>query len=451
MKKLCLLLLAVFAFSSAAEAKDLSGVRIYINPGHGGFWNGGHDSIFNDDGSLKIVMSNDRNVPTIPFEPLDTNGFWESRANLIKGLELKRLLENAGATVAISRVLNREEDDLPLGDIGRAANAFKADAFISIHSNAAGPKARVNYFLNLYNKDANNIGKRPALMALSQDQASVSIPYLMDNDITVWSPKLFVAEDKKFLTYSLGVLRYLDVPGFLVEGTFHDYEPEAHRLLNVDYVKTFAWNLYRFYCDYFGADMPSTGVISGAVKDKDRIIDHKRFNNWRIGTHDMKKPINGAKITLFDANGNEVGKYTTDNNYNGVFVFWDVKPGKYVVKMEADGYNVSEKAVEVEAGKMCDFVELMKDPTYKEPKLIAGYNKTVVDMTTTEVGAGRYRLTIDLERDADNIVLLFKKNDRVLKEVPMGAKSKGEVVEVVDLNDINSTGLFWSADITYSK
>ena len=451
MKKLLLLLVAMFAMSASSYAKDLSGVRIYINPGHGGYWNGGRDSVFNEDGSFKMVMSNDRNVPTIPYAPLDTNGFWESRANLIKGLELKRLLELAGATVEISRVLNREEDDLPLGDIGRAANAFKADAFISIHSNAAGQKARVNYFLNLYNKDANNIGKRPALMALSQDQASVSIPYLMDNDITVWSPKLFVAEDKKFLTYSLGVLRYLDVPGFLVEGTFHDYEPEAHRLLNTDYVKTFAWNIYRFYCDYFGADMPSVGVVAGAVKDADRIIDHKYFNNWRIGTHDMKKPINGAKITLYDANKNVVGTYTTDNNYNGVFVFWDVKPGEYIVKMEADGYVTEEKKVTVEAGKMCDFVELLKDPTYVTPKLIAGYNKTVVDMTTTPVDGDKYRLTIDLERDADNIVLLFKKDDKVVKELPIGARTKGEVVEVVDLSDINQMGLFWAADITYKK
>ena len=150
MKKLLFTLMIALAFGTFAEAKDLSGVKIYINPGHGGFHNGGADTVFNADGTVKLVKGNDRNVPTINYAPLDTNGFWESRTNLIKGLELKRLLENAGATVAISRVLNREEDDKKLRIIGEEANAFEADAFISIHSNAAGERARVNYFLNLY-------------------------------------------------------------------------------------------------------------------------------------------------------------------------------------------------------------------------------------------------------------------------------------------------------------
>lgn len=38
------------------NAKDLTGVRIYINPGHGGF-----------------DAANDRNVVTIPYEPMIQN------------------------------------------------------------------------------------------------------------------------------------------------------------------------------------------------------------------------------------------------------------------------------------------------------------------------------------------------------------------------------------------
>ncbi|MBE6310500.1 MAG: hypothetical protein E7080_05540 [Bacteroidales bacterium] len=444
MKKLVAIIIFALVFGNISVAKDLSGIKIYINPGHGGFHNGGADTVYNADGSVYLVKGNDRNVPTINFEPLDTNGFWESRANLIKSLELKRLLENAGATVAISRVLNREEDDKPLRVIGEEANAFGADAFISVHSNAAGERARVNYFLNLYNHDASGLGKNEVNMAFGRHQATMSISYLMDNDITVWSPRIIVSEDKPFLGYSLGVLRHLDVPGFLVEGTFHDYRPETHRLLNVDYVKLSAWNMYRFYCDYFGADQPATGVVSGAVKDSRRIMDHLRYHNWIKGSHDMYTPINGATITLIDNDGNIVDSYITDDNYNGVFVFWNVKPGKYTVKMEADGYETERKSVKVEAAKMCDFVQMLYNPDYIEPKLATGmFNRNAVSLKTNHLEGYKYRLDFELLKDIENGVITITNGKDTLKEFALEAKTKGQVSQVIDLTGVKGKNLFW--------
>ena len=100
---------AVFAVP-AISAKDLSGVKIYVNPGHGGY--------------NMTQEKNDRNIPTIPFEALDQNGFWESSCNLTKGLELERLLKNSGATVLLSRTQNRDEDDKDLSEISEEANVF---------------------------------------------------------------------------------------------------------------------------------------------------------------------------------------------------------------------------------------------------------------------------------------------------------------------------------------
>ena len=447
MKKI-LMALAVVLCVNIAGAKDLTGVRIYINPGHGGYHAGGHDTVFNADRSIKEIRSNDRNVPTITYEPLDTNGFWESKCNLIKGLELKRLLESAGADVKISRTLNREVDDRPLREIGEDANAFKADAFISIHTNAAGMRARVNYFLNLFNRDSNGLGKNPTNMALSQHQAAMSVSYLMDNDITVWSSKLFVSEDKPFLGYSLGVLRHLDVPGFLVEGTFHDYQPETHRLLNEDYAKLHAWNIYRFYLDYFGADKPATGVVAGAVKDSVRVMSHPRFQNWMQGTHDMYQPINGAAITLIDANGNVTGRYTTDNNFNGVFVFRDVQPGRYTVKMEADGYETLTEDVEVRAGEVTDFVKMMYDPNYIVPKLVMGiFNKHAHNLVTTSLGGDRYRLTFDLDNDINGAAIVITEGNTIIKDIPLGTLKKGANTTEIDLGELSETGLFWGVEV----
>lgn len=111
----------------AGQARDAQGIKIYINPGHGG-----HES-------------NDRNVVIYPYQQGDPNGYWESNSNLSKGLQLRDMLEAKGYTVVMSRVTNTEADDLNLSTIVRLSNESKADVFFSIHSNATGTEARRNF------------------------------------------------------------------------------------------------------------------------------------------------------------------------------------------------------------------------------------------------------------------------------------------------------------------
>ena len=94
MKKQFLLIVALVLTTLAAGAADLTGKRIYINPGHGSFG------------------PNDRPMATIPYPNLaatgmpDTCGFYETNTNLWKCLELGRKLAEAGATVDYSRTAN---------------------------------------------------------------------------------------------------------------------------------------------------------------------------------------------------------------------------------------------------------------------------------------------------------------------------------------------------------
>lgn len=99
MKKYYIILIA-FLGCLGLQAKDMTGLKIYINPGHGGY------------------DSDDRNVAVYPYAQGDTLGFWESSSNLHKGLMLRELLQEQGATVAMSRVLNRTEDDRGLETLG---------------------------------------------------------------------------------------------------------------------------------------------------------------------------------------------------------------------------------------------------------------------------------------------------------------------------------------------
>ena len=131
MKKYYIILIA-FLGCLGLQAKDMTGLKIYINPGHGGY------------------DSDDRNVAVYPYAQGDTLGFWESSSNLHKGLMLRELLQEQGATVAMSRVLNRTEDDRGLETIGREASEWEADLFFSIHSNATGTSRRDNFPMMLF-------------------------------------------------------------------------------------------------------------------------------------------------------------------------------------------------------------------------------------------------------------------------------------------------------------
>ena len=89
MKKIFMILAAAL-LTVSISAKDLTGIRIYVNPGHGSY---GPD---------------DRPMATIPFPKLntgmpDTCGFYESNTNLWKCMYLGAKLEAAGATVLYSR------------------------------------------------------------------------------------------------------------------------------------------------------------------------------------------------------------------------------------------------------------------------------------------------------------------------------------------------------------
>ena len=82
-------LVSLFAITSVV-ADNLTGIKVYINPGHGGY------------------DANDRSCWTVNVPETWTNpdGYWESKSNLVKGLALRDLLEAAGAEVIMSRTTN---------------------------------------------------------------------------------------------------------------------------------------------------------------------------------------------------------------------------------------------------------------------------------------------------------------------------------------------------------
>ena len=354
MKKILLLAVAAIMAAGIMQAKTADELRIYLNPGHGS-WG-----------------PNDRPMATIPYPMLaetgrpDTNGFYESNTNLWKSIETYHALIKMGVkaeNITLSRWFNgpfpyvqgapdAEIYNRPLSEICEEVEVGNYDMFLSHHSNALTDGTATNYPLMLYR---GNDGAGGDGAPGSRDMGLTCWPIFYTNEIdpmTNYSPTSpNVRGDINFygssstrvdpntgIAYTgyLGVLKH-GAPGFLVEGYFHTYQPARHRALNIDYCHQEGIRIARGIGEYFGLTPYNKGYIMGTVKDVHNHLVHNLYN-YNAGTMDQWAPINGA-VVILSRNGQEVARYTTDENYNGVFVFEDLEPGTYTLAVEAEGYK----------------------------------------------------------------------------------------------------------------
>ena len=364
---LSILLLVFYSVSLHAVAP-----KIYINPGHGGY------------------NSNDRNIVTINHAAGDHEGFWESQANLTKGLYLRDMLQAAGATVYMSRTDNRSgyrDDksisntvgDRPLSTIAKEASS-KADFFLSIHSNAGGNSTTtaVNYLLLMLTGTSGSSDWGSSFKyAEAKTAADQAWTRLSDNPLTAWTSTS--KRVMSYTTYTVISPSYLTIPGYLSEGEFHDYKPETHRLLNNDYCKLEAYRFLQAFCDYYSSSLtrPSTGVICGDVRDNTtKMTSTVLYQKAKDGTKDEYTPLNGAKVKLKDGSGNVIATYVCDDEYNGFYAFWDIAPGTYTVQCAAVGHASNSRTVTVTAGNI----------TYNNVKLGSGSGDGMEDVVVSPLG-----------------------------------------------------------------
>ncbi len=366
MKRIASLLVALVAVAMSASAGGLKDKVIYVNPGHGGW------------------TANDRPLATINYEAMDTMSFFETKSNLWKGLELRDRLEKAGARVVMSRTRNGfvaagqknataldrpetycdengEQQLTTLQTIAMNVDSINPDYFVSMHSNATGGEdgKLCNYLVLVYRGETGNDYAKGSI-----ERAEQAYPYIWDNPLTTWtssSPeKPFITGDLTWIgetppgnpnalgyTGYLGVMKHR-VPSFLAEGSFHSYQPERQRLLNRDYCRYEGLRFYRAIKAWFGAEPDKVGHIVGTVKSATEHLDHPLYK-YVPDSDDQWKPINGAMVYLKDNRGVTVRAYHTDGNHNGFFSFFDLKPGKYSIMVEKQGYNPVEVDVKVDA------------------------------------------------------------------------------------------------------
>ena len=376
------LLLSAFLLFALA----LSAARVYINPGHGSW------------------CANCRPMATIPYPNLsstgmpDTLGFYESNTNLWKGLYLRDKLQEAGGyTVLMSRTANgpagststaNNQYNKKLSEICAEVDDNNIDYFISIHSNAATEGTNTNYPIILY-RGTDSSDKVPG----SKARANASWDRLKEINTsgfeyyTSYTSSRNVRGDISFYNSSssygyLGALKH-SAPGFLSEGYFHTYQPARHRALNPDWCCQEGLRYFRGIVDYFGTAKDTKGYIMGAVRTKEKSIENSLYK-YNSKTNDKYAPIHGAKIVLRNASGEVIKTdcyhyvkrmltnqdyYTTDNNYNGVFVFENLAPGNYTLSVHANGYKDYSQSITVTANATTYPQIFLESGTGTEPNI----------------------------------------------------------------------------------
>ncbi|MBD3226317.1 MAG: hypothetical protein GF313_16430, partial [Caldithrix sp.] len=374
-------------------AQDFTGIKIYINPGHGGY------------------DSDDRYIPQ--------TGFWESEGNLTKGLYLRDLLESLGAEVYMSRTKNRTQDDLPLSQISADANANDVHYFHSIHSNAFD--GSVNYPLMLFR----GYDDAPVFPA-AKEMGSIMWNEMNEAD-GQWTYWAYGYENNRgdwdfypWGTSGLGVLRDLNMPGTLSEGSFHDYIPNSWRLQSIDYRKHESIVMLRSFISFYDLEALDWGVVAGILRTKNESVNYS-YDYISGLPHDNKKTINGGSVILQSSDE----MYTVDANNNGFFMFDSLQPGTYTVIFDDYDYIKDSVTVSVQANKTSFANGFLEYDTQVPPSVIKySPDKDSIDIRTS------FSLTFDRSMDQTSTEEAFQiapqaegsfvwlNNNRILKFYP---------------------------------
>lgn len=206
-------------------AKFLRGVRVCLDPGHGG------------DAHLRGF----KRGPT---------GVREAEINLRVAQYLRALLVASGAEVK----LTREGDyDLSLRDRAKVAADWGADLFISVHHNAVG-NSKTNYTSIWYHAD---VDRRPSNLDLARylcDGLYDHLPLEQLTDVPLKSDQLMYPG-------GFGVLASSSVTSALTEISFFTNPAEEQRLRDPEYNFREAYALYIGLARYAQSGLPRVRFV----------------------------------------------------------------------------------------------------------------------------------------------------------------------------------------------
>ena len=199
--------------------------RIVIDPGHGG-----------KDPGIVSKMYN----------------YAEKSATLDTALRLKIILEKLGFEV----LLTREKDNfVDLSDRCDYANKVKADLFISLHFNGAGPKDTTTsgfetYCLTVAGESSTNQSKKTASGIMLPGNRLDALNVLLAWSVQIRAVQKLGTEDRAVKRARFAVLKSLNCPGILVEGGFVSSQTEGAQIADPNYRQKLAESIATGIIDY---------------------------------------------------------------------------------------------------------------------------------------------------------------------------------------------------------
>ena len=210
-------------------AKFLQGVKICLDPGHGG------------------------DAEKRGFKRGGT-GVREAEINFRVAQYLRELLTKSGAEVKLTRA---GDTDLSLAERAGVANEWGADIFVSLHHNAIDNKPTANHTTVWYHKD---VDYRPSDLDLGRYLCqglydTLALPQI--TDVPLKSDQLMYKE-------GFGVLRAAKVTAALCETSFFTNPEEEQRLRQPEYNLKEAYGQYLGLARYAAGGLPRAKLVDPA-------------------------------------------------------------------------------------------------------------------------------------------------------------------------------------------
>lgn len=275
---------------------NLSGRKIFIDPGHGGA------DRKNTSPSGEVV---------------------EADVNLRVAKNLKEFLEKAGAIVYMSR---EEDETIDLKYRSELLNSTDAELFISLHHNAPGKPEHhyINYTSTYYHAHENNY---------EYDHMARDVARFVQRDLsfamsTSGGLGSFDGTYSDYIIYpndGFSVLRLAEVPAILIECAFHTNPLEEKRLNNEDFNKVQAWAIFKGLGKYYMNSYPLVKLLQDESVLTEESLD-------LVLEIEDKNEIDESSVQVWI--NKEKQEYVFDSSSNKLNVkIDDVEEGDYEIKV----------------------------------------------------------------------------------------------------------------------
>lgn len=378
-------------FAAPEKVTGWGDFKLFLDPGHSGRENQGMWGYSEAEKVLAVAQSIEEYLKTYTDIPAEN-------------LQLCRTSIN---------------DQVGLQERSDMANAWGADFFYSIHSDAAGSQNTTVTLFGGWMKDGVETEKTPNGGKAFGEILNPELTNVMR--ITTrgnWYDRCYYMRGETHHQNQypyLSVNRESNMPSLLSEGGYHTLAVQQQLNMNAQYKRIEGLAAFRSILKYRGMKCPAQTVLAGIIRNSENNV-----------------PVNGVTVTVdgktytTDTYESLFNKYTSNPNliHNGFYYFENLEPAKeYEVKFEAKGFESVTKKVTI---KSAPEKEAIDNVTYLDITMVNN-SPAVVESNSLE--------NQDAVTPVYPLILTFSRNmDRASVEKALSINNNGKV-ELTWVND----------------